>query len=73
MKDLTGYSSASPDLPTFSQSAWDPSIMDSFFKKKKKRKRKKKPWSLKLLVKMWILPANVSPLHPSCLSGRQDS
>ena len=38
-----------------------------------KETKNKKTWSLKLLVKMWILPANVSPLHPSCLSGRQDS
>ena len=33
LKDLTGYSPASPALPTFSQSAWDPSIMDSLLKK----------------------------------------
>jgi len=38
LKDLTGYSPASPALPTFSQSAWDPSIMDSLLKKNKKQK-----------------------------------
>jgi len=38
LKDLTGYSPASPALPTFSQSAWDPSIMDSLLKKQKTKK-----------------------------------